>query len=216
MFDSLHNKSDYSLGYGTASPEKLASHAARLGYKAVALTDLETLAGQVRFHECCRARNIRPITGIELRFGFDSRRNAGAKKGRIILLTRNGDGYRNLCRIVSERSAVARSRPDPLPSVTRDPEGLFALSDDTRAIERLLSSGGYDRDRVGFLLVRPGNRDVADDLKHAQRMGVRIVADQDAVFLSPEDYPLHRLQRAIRLQKEMASVPPDQVEEPQR
>ena len=60
MLVPLHQKSDYSLAYGTASIEELVEQAAALGYRSLALADLENLYGQVRFHQQCRARGIRP------------------------------------------------------------------------------------------------------------------------------------------------------------
>jgi DNA polymerase III subunit alpha len=81
-FAPLHVKSDYSLGYGTASIEYLVARAAALGYRSLALTDLENLYGQFHFHHLCRLYGIRPITGIELRPGFDGRGSPGSKAGR--------------------------------------------------------------------------------------------------------------------------------------
>jgi hypothetical protein len=54
----LHAKSHYSLGYGTSSPADLVETAAALGYRTVALTDLENLYGQVQFHHLCRLRPL--------------------------------------------------------------------------------------------------------------------------------------------------------------
>jgi hypothetical protein len=56
MLIPIHAKSDRSLGYGTASPRELVAAAARIGLPALALTDLETLAGQVEFHVACASR----------------------------------------------------------------------------------------------------------------------------------------------------------------
>ena len=47
---ALHVKSEWSLGLGTASVRSLAGGAARLGYDALALTDVEGLHAQIAFH----------------------------------------------------------------------------------------------------------------------------------------------------------------------
>jgi DNA polymerase III alpha subunit len=65
LFVPLHVKSDYSLGYGTASVDDIVARAAALGYAALALTDIENLYGQVRFHHQCRSRGLRALTGVE-------------------------------------------------------------------------------------------------------------------------------------------------------
>jgi DNA polymerase III alpha subunit len=206
MFVTLHLKSDYSLGYGTSSVDELVEHAAASGYRTLALTDLENLYGQVRFHDRCRQHGIQPITGVELRSGFHGRKNPGIREGRVVLLALDHSGYRSLCRIVSARRCGSSTDAcgDPVPTATRHAEGLFALSDDVRVIERLLSSGGYPPDRLGLLLVRPagGTRKGREDgeatfAEAAGRLGVRLVADLDAVFLQRPDHKLHLLQVAV-------------------
>lgn len=64
MFVPLHVKSHYSLGFGTASVEELVKSAAELGYKSLALTDIENMYGQVRFHSLCRGHGIRALSGV--------------------------------------------------------------------------------------------------------------------------------------------------------
>jgi DNA polymerase III alpha subunit len=54
---------------------RLVEQAALIGYQALALTDLENLYGQVRFHHLCEIRGLKAITGIEFRPGFDGRRS---------------------------------------------------------------------------------------------------------------------------------------------
>lgn len=205
MFIPLHLKSDYSLGFGTASVEELVERAAALGYRALALTDLENLYAQVRFHEECRRAGLRPLTGVELRPGFDGKHNVGRRQGRVVLIAMDDSGYRSLCRIVSRRRSGSVQRPmeaphrDPLPVAMRCSEGVLALSDDPSVIEQLFYSGSYLPEQLGILLVRPDDpqRD-RRRIEAADRLGVRLVADLDAVFLRRGDHPLHVLQLAIR------------------
>lgn len=93
--------SEYSLGWGTASPEQLVARAAELGLRSLGLCDVGTLAGQMRFHAACKAANIQPITGVQL--------------GGVSLIARDREGYRSLC------EAVSRQDPSYRP-------GLLALS----------------------------------------------------------------------------------------
>jgi DNA polymerase III alpha subunit len=156
MFVPLHVKSDYSIGYGTASVDELVAKAAALGYRAVALTDLENLYGQVRFHRQCRLHGIRPITGVELRPGFDPRVGPGSRAGRVILLAMDFNGYNSLCRIVGRRrGGIGEHRGDPPAELAaRNGAGIHALSDDVSALEALLEAG-FPRQRMGLMVVRP-------------------------------------------------------------
>jgi DNA polymerase-3 subunit alpha len=218
MFTPLHVKSAYSLGYGTASIQELLECAVAQGYCSLALTDLENLYGQVHFHHQCRLHGIHAITGIELRQGFDGRGKPGDKKGRVVLLACDEAGYRSLCRIVSRRRGTANRRvhgplPDPLPLVMEHAEGLFALSDDAQVMEQLLASGTYPLERLGLLMVRPNGKkagvskaDGESAVEAAARLGIRLTADLDSVFLQASDHPLHLLQVAIAKGETMASA----------
>ena len=62
-FVSLRNHSWYSLLGGTASPEALARRAAECGYRALALTDTNSLGGCVEFVAACEACGVKPILG---------------------------------------------------------------------------------------------------------------------------------------------------------
>lgn len=214
MFVPLHVKSYYSLGYGTASIDELVDEASMLGFSALALTDLENLSGQVQFHYRCCAKGIKPITGLELRAGFDGRNGFGRKSERLILLAADQQGYRSLCRIVSARR-TAKGRPSqehltgsgPLPLVVQNSGGLFALSDNAGLIRELLVSGAFSRDRLGILLVRPGMNGVEPlAIESARRLAVPLVADLDVVFLKKPDHRLHMLQLAIRQRRKINDV----------
>jgi DNA polymerase III alpha subunit len=76
------------MGYGVAPVEALVRRAADAGCAAIALTDVENLYGQVRFHHAARAAGIKAITGVELRRGFGPS-SAGEAEGRLVLLARD-------------------------------------------------------------------------------------------------------------------------------
>ncbi|HSR10998.1 MAG TPA: hypothetical protein VLS90_06100, partial [Thermodesulfobacteriota bacterium] len=152
--------------------------------------------------------------GVELRPGFDGRRNAGAKEWRVVLLAAHSTGYRGLCRIVSRRRGAGGRRggkgflgKDPVPFVLAEPDGLFALSDDPVAVRSLIE-GGFPRDRAGLLVVRPGHSEgETGRLDAARALGIRPVADLDSVFLDEADQPLHALLSAVRQGRRISHDP---------
>ncbi|TMQ33612.1 MAG: PHP domain-containing protein [Planctomycetota bacterium] len=155
MFAPLHTKSEHSAGYGTASAEELVRRAAAYGYPALALTDVENLYGQVKFHHAARHWGVKPITGVELRSGYGPRM-VGRKQGRLVLLARDRAGYEGLCRIITRRRGAAEPQDDePLRCLDAEPRGLFFLSDDAVLLRALIRAGVSQAD-VRFLLVRPG------------------------------------------------------------
>ncbi|HET7370433.1 MAG TPA: PHP domain-containing protein, partial [Gammaproteobacteria bacterium] len=193
----LHVKSDYSFGYGTASPGALVECAAALGYTTLALTDIDSLAGQLHFHDLCRAHGIRPISGVELRPSA-GKWSPGDRTGRLVLLARDETGYRNLCRIVSRRrggsgtAADQCAAADPVTALAGLSAGLFVLADDAATLDRLYRAEDIEPADMGLLLVRPDppEQQLAA-LQAARRLGVRIVADPEVVLLDAADHALH-------------------------
>ena len=64
-YAELHCLSNFSFLRGASHPEELVERAARLGYRAIALTDECSLAGVVRAHVAAKAHNIKLIIGSE-------------------------------------------------------------------------------------------------------------------------------------------------------
>jgi error-prone DNA polymerase len=81
-FTHLSLSSGYSFKYGTAHPEQLVERAAQLGMASLALTDIDNLAGAIRFAQSCEEFGIKPILGINI--GFIQ------KADRITLLAQGG------------------------------------------------------------------------------------------------------------------------------
>ncbi|NQU11635.1 PHP domain-containing protein, partial [bacterium] len=93
----LHVHSAYSFLDSLLTPRRIVEVAARHGLPAVALTDAGNLHGAVEFFQAAREAGLKPIIGAEIR-----------RPGRSVLLyVENAVGYRNLCRILTQRSAVS-------------------------------------------------------------------------------------------------------------
>jgi len=92
-FCHLHVHSNYTLMSGASRVDEIVQAAARLGYDAVALTDTNALHGVVPFYQACEAVGLKPIIGAELELD-------GVQ---AVVLARDLEGYRSLCRIVTAR-----------------------------------------------------------------------------------------------------------------
>ncbi|MBN3522918.1 DNA polymerase III subunit alpha [Paenibacillus apiarius] len=105
QFVHLHVHSEYSLLDGAARIEALAARAAACGMKALALTDHGVMYGTIAFYKACVAHGIKPIIGMEAYVTTGSLREKGSRKDQpiyhLILLAKNGQGYRNLMKICS-------------------------------------------------------------------------------------------------------------------
>lgn len=65
-YAELQVTSNFTFLRGGSHPEEIVEQAAKLGYKAVAITDRNTLAGIVRAHVAARGKNIRFIPACRL------------------------------------------------------------------------------------------------------------------------------------------------------
>jgi DNA polymerase-3 subunit alpha len=105
-FAHLHVHSQYSILDSTASVQALAERAKSFGMQALALTDKGNLHGVVDFFKACKGAGIKPIIGCELWMApgarQDKKRIPGQSLGAsIVLLAKDTEGYRNLCKLSS-------------------------------------------------------------------------------------------------------------------
>ncbi|MBE3578214.1 MAG: DNA polymerase III subunit alpha [Limnochordales bacterium] len=126
-FVHLHVHSYYTLLDATASPEALAQAAARLGYRAMALTDRGSLYGAVRWQKAAQAAGIRPLFGALLPVLLPASAPGTIRPGResrlvpprayLLALVENEEGWQNLCRLLSwgaTRPSSPGQREEPL------------------------------------------------------------------------------------------------------
>ena len=134
QFVHLHLHSEYSLLDGACRISEIAACAKKAGHSAVAITDHGVLYGAVAFYDACKAEGIKPIIGCEV---YVAPRGRFSKEGKIdqsghhlLLLVKNEQGYRNLCRMVSKsftEGFYSKPRVD-LELLETYNEGLIALS----------------------------------------------------------------------------------------
>jgi DNA-directed DNA polymerase III PolC len=194
----LRAKSDFSLGHGCAAPEELARAAHDFGLPALALADVESVAGLVRFHEACRALSVRPVCGAQVAVEFGA---LSATPSPVLVLVRDPHGYRNLCHILTRRHAQPRSW-HTLDVLAEHAQGCFFGSAEAGMLVALLEHG-LAREQLCALLTRPGQHASAERslLTVARERGIRLVADVDVMFARRADHPLHVLVRALSLGK---------------
>jgi error-prone DNA polymerase len=219
----LHCHSAYSFLDGASTPAELGAAAAEHGHRALAITDHDGLWGAMEFAHACKGFGVRPITGAEVTVENAS---PDGDAFHLTLLVENANGYRNLCRLITEAHRGTRPRPDreplppavPLAELERRAEGLVCLSgcardgalagcwasDRRRSAEtlgaRLLSAFGRDRFRVE--LQRPlWRRDRARNgwlSALAERLGVPCVATGDVHAHAPGRASLQDALVAVR------------------
>lgn len=102
----LNVHSQFSILDSTASVTALAERAKALQIPAIALTDQGNLYGAVDFYKACKASGVKPILGCKIwmttGLRTEKKRIYGSPNGfPIVLLAKNSQGYRNLCKLSS-------------------------------------------------------------------------------------------------------------------
>jgi error-prone DNA polymerase len=190
VYVELHAHSAYSFLDGASLPEELAARAAELGHEALALTDHDGVYGSLEFAHAAKALGVRPITGAEVTL---------EDRSHVTLLVESGQGYANLCRLLTAAHAGTRPKEgaEPLPPALDEAllaelnDGLVCLSGCARHGLAVRNPNGaaalaraFGPERFFVELQRPFERGDAArnaalrDL--AEALGVRTVATGDA------------------------------------
>jgi DNA polymerase-3 subunit alpha len=216
-FVHLHLHTEYSLLDGANRLDELVAEAARLGMKAIAITDHGNMFGAVAFHDGCREKGLKPILGCEVYVAPASRfekqaQSASEAYNHFTLLAANETGYHNLVKLVSAgylEGFYHRPRIDK-DLLARHSEGLIGLSGCLSgeiaqhilagADEAALSSVGFFNEIFGkdrfYLEVMehgiPEQRRVNQGLlRIREKTGLKLVATNDAHYLHREDSQAH-------------------------
>ena len=204
----LRTRSFYSFGEGASHIHELLKRACDLRYPALALTDTN-LCGALEFAKLARQWGIKPITGGQMVLLDGSR---------VTLLARDRKGHANLSRLFTEANGVDRRAPllDPM-RLADHGEGLVLITGCADSpLSRLLVEGKETeagalleqyQESVGRDAVFVGlqqNRVFGDTTRNkrlvemARRMGVPLVATNDALYHLPTRYKLQTILTAIK------------------
>ena len=201
----LRCRSAFSFGDGAVAPERLAEHAAALGYGTLGLVDAADLGGIVRFAVACQRTGVRPLVGSELL--VDGRP--------LTLLVRTAVGYCNLAALITRARGGQLDRTEAArPGRGRPRLTATVLAEHAAGLTLLVGSEGLDTRRLTHWREVFG-RDVAVELHDhrlggdemarnaaaialAERAGVRWVVTQDARYIDRDSRLVHEMLTALR------------------
>ncbi|HUL75928.1 MAG TPA: DNA polymerase III subunit alpha, partial [Vicinamibacteria bacterium] len=231
-FVHLHLHTEYSLLDGACRLDELVEEGARLGMKAMAITDHGNMFGAVAFHDTCREEGLRPILGCEVYVAPGSRferqaQSASDAYDHLTLLAASDAGYHNLVKLVSAgylEGFYHRPRIDK-DLLAKHSEGLVGLSGclsgeiaghilagaEDAALESVgLFTEILGRDRFYLEVMEhglPDQRRVNQGLlRLRQRTGRKLVATNDAHYLHRDDHQAHDVLLCIGSGKKVGDV----------
>ncbi|MCB9502383.1 MAG: DNA polymerase III subunit alpha [Deferribacteres bacterium] len=96
-FIHLHIHSNYSFCRGGNTQEEICTRLKDHGHSIFAFTEIDGLHGMVWAQQAARKAGLRCIVGAELRT---------KNNGRVVLLVKDVQGYRNLSQLISQKRAI--------------------------------------------------------------------------------------------------------------
>ncbi len=206
-YAELQVTSNYTFLTGASHPEEYFQQAAALGLEAVALTDLNTVAGIVRAHVAAKEAGVQFIVGSRVMFQLEADRPETAT---LLLYPTDIAAYGRLCTLLTlgKRRAPKGECRLMLHDLADLHDGLIAVMTppkqlDHTCIETLEGlRGWFQDDRLSLAASCPYGEDDRDRLRQvaslAKHTGVPLVATNDVHYHDPARRPLQDVLTCIR------------------
>ena len=192
--------SAYSFLCGVHKSASLLDKAQSFGVKTVSICDLNNLYGVHSFLEDAKTRNIRPVIGAAL--SLHSFHSSLSSFYHIHCFVQNRAGFGRLCEILSIRAKDIKNF-DPLPLLQINSSGLVLASSNPDALSKL--NGNV---KNLFVSVTPDN---LKGIEAHRKLNLPLAFLDTSAFLEKEDSSVHRVLRAIGLNKTTGNLKPEDI-----
>jgi DNA polymerase III subunit alpha len=227
----LHLHTEFSLLDGASRLDDICKKAAENNMPGLALTDHGTMFGVYNFYHTAKKHGVKPIVGCEVYVINNDHRLKGkehkCKLYHLVLLAKNDQGYKNLCKIVSESCIHGfyykpRISKEFLKQYSSD---LIALSACLGGeVNNLLLNNNDDEARERAIEYKEifgedfyleiMDHYYAEDrmvnpkiIKLAQELKIKVVATNDSHYTNREDASSHDALLCLQTQKYISDFP---------
>ena len=217
LFSHLRISSEFSITQGLLTVDQIVDNAKRHSVPSVALTDKSNMFGLVKFFNKCEAAGIKPISGSSIKLIFEDDDNAFE----LLCLAKTNEGHKNLMKIIS-----SAHNNNTYSSPIIHFKDLVLLKDDIIVISGGKDSHVYEylktnniveaKKRIDLLRenfkddfvleVQKTNR--IDEIEYfknvlpiAKEKGIPLIATNDVLFSSEDEYEIHETKVCINTGK---------------
>ena len=200
-------RTNFSFLEAASHPDELVQQAALLGYTALGIADLNSLAGVVRAHAAAKQIGMKLLIGAEV---------TPEDAPPILLWAMNREGYARLSTLltVGRRRAVKGTCRLLFQDVAEHATGLLAgvplaelASDSESDLVRYREVFGERLSALASLSLGNGDAMEFRRMRHtAEKAGVPLAATNRVLFHAPERKPLFDVLTAIRLGRPVAEL----------
>jgi len=195
---TLHAHSNYSLLQSTLKINELVAFAKKYGSTYAALTDTNAMYGLVQFVQQCAEQNIKPILGAYIDDAKDKNLNA-------IFIAKNNNGYSNLCRIITSRKLKEDFSLAKL--FKENIDDLFIITSSIQLLKQMhISLSLHHNLFVELVVTEQQKKHTRALFEYAKENSLQIVAAHPAYFAAQEDFLLHKVITAIKLNSTIANL----------
>ncbi len=190
----LHVHTNYSFLSGTPRIDELILFAKKFNLPSMAITDTNSMHGIIQFAKRANEERIKPIIGTLIN-------EPGDEKTYVIFLAKNNSGYSDICKIITQRKL---NEDFSLLKILKNKwENLIIITPHISLIKVIEKRSEYYAELI------PTKRNRKNSLElynYCNQNEIPLIATNPVYFLTKEDFILHKLVTAIRLNKTLDNI----------
>lgn len=195
----LHIHSNYSLLSGTIKPDSLVQKAKQFGLSSLALTDTDGMYGLIQFFKKANEEKIKPLLGSYITDPEDKNQYA-------VLIAKNLSGYSDLCKIITQRKLNDDFSLSEI--LERNTKNLITITPSIDLLKRIKNHHNLFAELISTKKQKKKTRELYNFCSENK---IKYIVSNPVFFLNKDDYELHKLLRAIDLNKSMHNLSEDDV-----
>ena len=217
LFSHLRVSSEYSISQGLLTVNQIVQNAVQKSIPSVAMTDRANMFGLVKFFDKCEASGIKPISGCSINAIFKDE----DESYELLCLAKTNKGHKNLMKIISNahNNSLFSSPIIKFEDLVELKDDIIVISggkgshifeslrrnnltDTEKKIDQFTK---YFKDDFVIEIQRTNRIDESDYIEKVVPLSIKksipIIATNDVLFSSPEDYEIHETKVCINTGK---------------
>ena len=195
----LHLHTNFSLLRGTIKIDDLINTCKKNNIKSIAVTDTNAMNGLIQFAKKAKENQIHPILGTCITELLE-------EKKYLILLSKNNEGYSDICRIITQQKLNDDFSLDRI--VKQNWKNLILI---TPFIDLLKDTNKNNSIYAEIISTSANKKNAYKTYEFAIENNIQVVASNPIYFLLKDDLKIHKLVTAIRLNKTIETITNDEI-----
>ncbi len=194
----LNVHSNYSILTGVLRIEEIVEFARKHGSSYAALTDNNGMYGLIKFARQSEAIGVKPVLGAMI----DEEKSPQKS---VVIIAKNNDGYAELCKLITARKLKEDfNLSEALKSISSN---VFVITSSVELLKEAVKLKKLRENIFVELIATRRQRLRSRELYNfARQNNLNVIASHPAYFLKREDYLLHKVVTAIRLNSTLENL----------